>query len=397
MFLAHNVHHTNDIHLMDCYNIILIHSWRNGMNKLMKYVSLITTVTVISVSTSVLADPLSSQLQNQKSQLQQDQQALKNAQSNSQDLEVKIEKLDNQIEDVMSQISDNKKQINITQQNIELAEKDLQKAEDDTKAEKDLFGQRMRAMYINGTDGYLDIILSSKGFSDLLSNVEAITKIIEYDNKIIADLKAKEEEINKKKDALDAQNAKLLALKTDNEKKLAQLNSDKADQSKLIVQAKAQEKLYSSKVSASQAALNETMRQIEAIRSTVPKYTPSRGSVPISSNAVIAYASNFLGTPYLWGGTTPAGFDCSGFTQYVYRHFGVTIGRTTYDQINNGYAVSRDALQPGDLIFFGSSGNPTHVGIYVGNGVYINAPHTGDVVKLASINRSDYLTARRVM
>ncbi|MFL0247985.1 NlpC/P60 family protein [Candidatus Clostridium stratigraminis] len=367
------------------------------MNKLMKYVSVVTTVTVISISTNVLADPLSSQLQNQKSQLQQDQQALKNAQSNSQDLEIKLEKLDNQIEGVMSQISDNRKQINITEQNIAQAEKDLQKAEDDTKAEKDLFGQRMRAMYINGSDGYLDIILSSKGFSDLLSNVEAVTKIIEYDNKIIADLKAKQEEINKKKDALDVQNTKLLALKADNEKKLDQLNSDKADQSKLVVQAKAQEKIYSSKVSATQAALNETMNQIKAIRSTVPKYTPSRGAVPISSNAVIAYASNFLGTPYLWGGTTPAGFDCSGFTQYVYRHFGVTIGRTTYDQINNGYAVSRDALQPGDLIFFGSSGNPTHVGIYVGNGVYINAPHTGDVVKIASINRSDYLTARRVM
>jgi len=366
------------------------------MNKLMKYVSL-TAVTVISINTTVLADPLSSQLQNQKNQLQQNQQALKNAQTNSQDLDMKLEKLDNQIEGVMSQISDNKKQINITEQNIKLAEKDLQKAQNDIETEKDLFGQRMRAMYINGSDGYLDIILSSKGFSDFLSNVEAITKIIEYDNKIIADLKSKQNEINKKKDALDTQNAKLLALKADNEKKLAQLNSDKAEQNKLIVQAKVQERLYASKVSDNQAAINATMRQIEAIRSSVPKYAPSRGAVPLSSNAVIAYASNFLGTPYLWGGSTPSGFDCSGFTQYVYRHFGVTLGRTTYDQINNGYAVSRDSLQAGDLIFFGSSGNPSHVGIYVGNGVYINAPHTGDVVKIASINRSDYLTARRVM
>jgi peptidoglycan DL-endopeptidase CwlO len=98
----------------------------------------------------------------------------------------------------------------------------------------------------------------------------------------------------------------------------------------------------------------------------------------------------------LWGGTTPSGFDCSGFTQYVYRHFGVSLGRTTYDQINNGYAVSKDQLQPGDLVFFGT-GSPTHVGIYVGNGMYINAPHTGDVVKIASVNRSDFITGRRVM
>lgn len=365
------------------------------MNKLIKYVSIIV-LTTISINTTVLADPLSNQLQNQQSQLQKDQQSLKNVQAQSQDIEIKLENLDNQIEDVMSKINDNKKQIMITEQNINLAEKDLAKAQDDIKAEKDLFGQRMRAMYINGSEGYLDIILSSKGFNDFLSNIEAVTKIIEYDKKVIKDLNLKQDELNKKKEALNTENSKLLALNSDNENKLAQLNSAKAEQNKLIVQAKAVEKLYSSKVSASQAALNETMKQIAAIRNSVPKYTPSRGAVPISSNAVIAYASNFLGTPYLWGGTTPSGFDCSGFTQYVYRHFGVTIGRTTYDQINDGYAVSRNELQPGDLIFFGSSGNPTHVGIYVGNDMYINAPHTGDVVKIASINRSDYLTARRV-
>ncbi|MBV4419305.1 C40 family peptidase [Clostridium tyrobutyricum] len=147
----------------------------------------------------------------------------------------------------------------------------------------------------------------------------------------------------------------------------------------------------------SQAKLNETLKQIEAIRKATPKYTPSRGAVPVSSNAVVAYASNFLGTPYLWGGTTPAGFDCSGFTQYVYRHFGINLGRTTYNQIKDGYAVSRDELQPGDLVFYGQGGSPSHMGIYIGNGMYIHAPRTGDVVKISPYNRSDYITARRVM
>lgn len=104
---------------------------------------------------------------------------------------------------------------------------------------------------------------------------------------------------------------------------------------------------------------------------------------PISNDNVVAYASNFLGTPYLWGGTTPSVFDCSGFTQYVYRHFGISVGRTTYDQITDGVGVSRDQLQPGDLVFFGKNGNPTHMGMYVGNGAMIHAPHTGDVVKIS--------------
>ena len=70
-----------------------------------------------------------------------------------------------------------------------------------------------------------------------------------------------------------------------------------------------------------------------------PKITPSRGNVSLPQNSVIAYAYNFLGTPYSWGGTSPStGFDCSGFTQYVYRHFGISIGRSTTDQINDGIA-----------------------------------------------------------
>ena len=116
----------------------------------------------------------------------------------------------------------------------------------------------------------------------------------------------------------------------------------------------------------------------------------------ISDNNVIAYATNFLGTPYLWGGTSPStGFDCSGFTQYVYAHFGIRIGRTTYDQIKDGVSVARSALQPGDLLFYGTNG-PTHMGMYVGNDTYIHAPRTGDVIKISSINRRDYITARRV-
>lgn len=114
------------------------------------------------------------------------------------------------------------------------------------------------------------------------------------------------------------------------------------------------------------------------------------------NNKIIAYASKFLGTPYIWGGTTPNGFDCSGFVQYVYAYFGIHLGRTTWDQIEDGVAVPKDQLQPGDIVFFGEGGNPTHEGIYVGDNEYIHAPRTGEVVKISSFNGSDYITARRV-
>ena len=104
-----------------------------------------------------------------------------------------------------------------------------------------------------------------------------------------------------------------------------------------------------------------------------------------------------MGTRYVYGGTTPNGFDCSGFVQYVYAHFGVGLGRSTYDQINDGVEVSLSQLQPGDLVFFGSYGAPHHVGIYVGGDCYIHSPQTGDVVKVSSLgSRSDICRARRV-
>lgn len=99
----------------------------------------------------------------------------------------------------------------------------------------------------------------------------------------------------------------------------------------------------------------------------------------------------------MWGGTTPEGFDCSGFTQYVYKHFGISIGRTTKDQIYDGVGVSRDQLQSGDLVFYGKNGIPSHMGIYLGNGMYIHAPRTGDVIKISPYGRADYITARRII
>lgn len=349
------------------------------------------------ISNPVSAAPTSEQVQSQKQQLQEDKNRLKNAQDKRFEIEQTIENLDNQIEDTMNQIQENKKQISKTQEEIKNTENELKKSEEDIKSEQDLFNKRIRAIYINGVDGYLNIILESKGFNDFLSRVETLRSIVELDKEITSSIKTKQKELSEQKETLNEQNSKLLSLNDENIKKMDKLKASKDQQSKLIDEAKKQENIYASAVGESQAQLNETLKQIEAIRQATPKYTPSRGAVSASSNAVVAYASNFLGTPYLWGGTSPSGFDCSGFTQYVYRHFGISLGRTTYDQIKNGYAVSRDELQPGDLVFYGRGGSPTHMGIYVGNGMYIHSPRTGDVIKISSYNRADYITARRVM
>lgn len=111
-----------------------------------------------------------------------------------------------------------------------------------------------------------------------------------------------------------------------------------------------------------------------------------------STSAIINEAYKHLGAKYVWGATGPNTFDCSGFTSYVYRKAaGIEIGRTTYDQIGSGRAVSRSQLQPGDLVFPSSH----HVGIYVGGGSIIHAPQTGDVVKVSPI--WSFYAARRIL
>lgn len=102
----------------------------------------------------------------------------------------------------------------------------------------------------------------------------------------------------------------------------------------------------------------------------------------IRRQSVVDEAASHLGVPYVYGGTTPAGFDCSGFTRWVFEHaLGVALPRTAAEQSALGEAVSLDEVLPGDLLFWGSGGGVYHVGVYVGDGEYIHAPHTGDVVR----------------
>lgn len=399
-----------------------------------KVTSLLVAVAIVSsITIPVFATPSNSKVNEQKNIINEQQKEInknkaemeknrplyEKAEAEVQKIQSEIEKLDNKIGDMQYKIQCANKKIDKTNENIIKSQLELDKAEADMKAEKEIFSKRARSLYMNGTDSYLEIIFNSKGLHDFISRIETLRAISNHDKKIVTEIKQKQADITDRKNKLEQEKKETLALKAQIESDLKEVEKSKSVQSGLIKEAQAKRDKYANTIAEFRERIQESERQINSAKNRIERIrqevaaaatinnTQSRGNssggssikVPSSGmgNAAVAIASRYLGTPYVWGGTTPSGFDCSGLVQYAYAKLGVGLPRTTYEQVNSGTAVSRDQLEPGDLVFFGSAGAPHHVGMYVGDGCYIHAPRTGDVVKVSSLSgRRDYCGGRRV-
>lgn len=117
--------------------------------------------------------------------------------------------------------------------------------------------------------------------------------------------------------------------------------------------------------------------------SAAPVRATAAAHAAVTGERAVHFARHLLGVPYRWGGTSPrSGFDCSGFVRYVFEHFGIDLPHSSYAQFGSGRRVPRAALRPGDLVFFDGRG---HVGVYVGSGRFIHAPHSGTRVSIDRI------------
>lgn len=157
-------------------------------------------------------------------------------------------------------------------------------------------------------------------------------------------------------------------------------------------------KQETSRSSTVRTATEETKKEEKKTETT----TTQKTETPVSgdNSSVVTYAKQFIGTQYVYGGMSPSGFDCSGFTSYIYKQYGVSLNRTAAGQYSNGVSINRSDLQPGDLVMFGKSGI-NHVGIYIGGGQIVHAANSSRGVTTDTINsgyyNNNYVGARRVI
>jgi peptidoglycan DL-endopeptidase CwlO len=339
------------------------------------------------------------------------------------EFETKIQQLDDKIIVAMEKSQQLNDQIATLDGKIKESEIEISKAKESLESHKEVYSERLKSIQLKGNQSvvtYAELLLSSNSISDFFNRFTAISQFIESDTELLNGLNEKEqvlrgaeEQLLNQSSQLNERKAELAAEQKQIEENKVQIQKDLvAAQSILQSQqtqwnqqeaekaAQAAAQLAAAQVqplAAAQPGQQTQQTQKQAAVNTPPASTPAPAPVTNSAtaNSVIANAKQYLGVPYVWGGSTPSGFDCSGFVSYVYRSVGISLPRTSRAQQNVGTRISLSQVQPGDLVFQGSPAY--HVGIYIGGGQYIHAPQTGDVVKIASFNPSKFSTASRVL
>ena len=323
-----------------------------------------------------------------------------------QQLDVSLEKAINAYEQANLRLGQINHDLSVNRHDLGVARSNLRKAER-------TLGARLRAIYIAGDENStLEVLLGAKNLDDLLNRVDMVNRVSDEDARVLGEIKVFRREVQRRAVELKRAHEEQARVVADRAAQKAQIEAGLAQRRQLVASIKGAIAKLQAQEAARQAELARQaqarlvaihQRALEAQNQTVVGATASTPegvtvAPPSQYTGVVAIAMQYLGTPYVWGGSSPSGFDCSGLVVYVFAQVGVSLPHYTGDLWNQGVPVSADQLQPGDLVFFNGLG---HVGIYIGGGQFIHSPHTGDVVKISSLSdpwyASSYDGARRIL
>jgi len=324
-----------------------------------------------------------------------------------------LQQLSDQLEKARSQYLASTQQLARIQRDVQLNRHELHIAKRSLRTSERIIAQRLVTLYNEGQASTLEVIFGASSLDDMLSRISTAKDVTSLDARV---------------------QAQLVRARTLVQRNAVQLAHEQAQQQQVVAERAAAKQTIESKIQQAQSLYQSIKgqiaqmeqaaraRQLQAVRAEqqraaaaaqaaqqqaattvvgVSAVTPQTDTVvapPETHGGVVGIALSQVGVPYVWGGASPSGFDCSGLVMWAYAQVGISLPHSSYAQFTMGVPVAKSDLQPGDLVFFDGAG---HVGIYIGNGQFVEAPHTGAFVQVSNLNEgwyaSAYAGARRIM
>jgi peptidoglycan DL-endopeptidase CwlO len=272
--------------------------------------------------------------------------------------------------------------------------------------------ERLRDLYVNGEgDSTLEVILGSSSLDDIIARLDAIERVSSQDTHILRTVRQYRKEVETRRSNLEDAREDQARIVAEQAAQKQSIESQIAEQNQLLASVKdeiAEMRAEEARRQAALAAAAQARARAQAaalaqpdVQQTYdpqpwiePEYDPNLPAPRYGH--VVGIALQYLGVPYVWGGSSPStGFDCSGFSMYVFAQVGVSLPHHAASQYNYGTPVPYDQIAAGDLVFFSGLG---HMGIAIGNDQFIHAPHTGDVVRISYLSEraGSFVGARRL-
>ncbi|HUZ82188.1 MAG TPA: NlpC/P60 family protein [Gaiellaceae bacterium] len=323
-----------------------------------------------------------------------------------QQLSDSLERARSQYDTATSQLAQIQRDLHENRFELHVAKRNLQESQR-------TIASRLVTLYTTEQTSTLEVILGARSLDDMINRMDGVKSVTALDANILSQVETFRAAV-KRHGALLARAraaqtqvvAQRAAAKQSLESKIGEQNRLLASikgQISQIVAADAARQLQMAREAQARLSL-QRQNAVQQQQNTVvgaSAIAPSADTIvapPPTHSAVVGIALSQLGTPYVWAGAAPGGFDCSGLVMWAYAQVGVSLPHSSYAMYGYGVPVSKDQLAPGDLVFFDGLG---HVGLYIGGGQFVDAPHAGAVVQIASLNdgwyAASYVGARRIL
>jgi cell wall-associated NlpC family hydrolase len=298
------------------------------------------------------------------------------------------------LDEIQADIEQNERHLGIARRSHRLAQRHL--------------SERLVALYVEGEQSTLEVILGSASLDELVDRLDSAERISDEDVRIVEDIRASRAEMRlrekklararaeqkqvvaeraDRRDWIEGQLVERQALYSSIEDQIAQLEAEERERQRRLAEERQRQEEEAERIAAAAESAGVVVSEAVAVSSPEGIGTAPPGVW----GGVVGIAMQYLGVPYVWGGASPSGFDCSGFVVYVFAQAGLPgLPHYTGSLWQMGVAVSREQLAAGDLVFFNGLG---HMGIYIGGGQFIHSPHTGDVVKISDMSSGYYYSS----